>query len=79
MMGERIAALRRRMGLRQEDLARQLSVSVSAVGMYEQNRREPSADRLVRLAGIFQVSTDYLLTGCPAPAEGLDRADRSVV
>ena len=63
MMGARIAALRKKSGLSQADLARQLQCSASAVGMYEQGRREPSVDLLVRLARLFDVSTDYLLTG----------------
>lgn len=66
MLGMRIAALRRQAGISQRELARRLNVSASAVGMYEQGRREPAADRLVGLAAIFGVSTDYLLTGIPA-------------
>ena len=65
MLGPRIAALRRQAGLSQMELARRLSVSPSAVGMYEQGRREPSSDRIVAIARIFDVSTDYLLTGEP--------------
>lgn len=63
MMGARIAALRRRSGLSQAELAQLLQCSASAVGMYEQGRREPASDTLVRLAEVFGVSTDYLLTG----------------
>ena len=63
MLGARIAALRRRAGMSQAQLAQQLQVSASAVGMYEQGRREPAAQTLVALAQIFSVSTDYLLTG----------------
>ena len=63
MLGARIAALRRRDGLSQAQLAKQLQVSASAVGMYEQGRREPGAEILVKLAKVFSVSTDYLLTG----------------
>ena len=69
MMGARIAALRREAGMSQAQLAQVLQVSPSAVGMYEQGRREPSADTLVELARIFQVSVDYILTGTPAPRE----------
>ena len=65
MRGARIAALRRQAGMSQAELARQLGVSPSAVGMYEQGRREPSADTLVALSEIFGVTTDYLLTGRP--------------
>jgi len=63
MVGARIAVLRRSAGLSQAELARRLRISPSAVGMYEQGRREPAADMLVAIAEIFGVSTDYLLTG----------------
>lgn len=63
MMGARIAALRRRAGMSQAELARQLQCSPSAVGMYEQGRREPPADLLAQISRLFQVTTDYLITG----------------
>ncbi len=63
MLGERIAALRRQAGLSQAELAQRLRISASAMGMYEQGRREPSVDTLVALARELQVSTDFLLTG----------------
>ena len=63
MLGARIAALRRKAGISQAELAQRIGVSASAVGMYEQGRREPAADLLVTMAQVFEVSTDYLLTG----------------
>ena len=63
MMGARISALRRRAGLSQAELGSLLQCSASAVGMYEQGRREPAADTLARMAQVFQVTTDYLITG----------------
>lgn len=63
MLGSRISALRRSLGLSQADLARRLRISPSAMGMYEQGRREPSLEVLVELAEVLGVSTDYLLTG----------------
>ena len=69
MLGTRIAALRREAGLSQAELASRLQVSPSALGMYEQGRREPSADTLVRLSRELGVTTDYLLTGKPAERE----------
>lgn len=65
MLGSRIAALRRDAGWSQAELAQRLQVSPSAIGMYEQGRREPSAGTLVALSQVFGVSTDYLLTGRP--------------
>ena len=56
MLGTRIAALRREAGLSQAELAQRLQVSPSALGMYEQERREPSMQTLVKLARELGVS-----------------------
>lgn len=69
MLGARIATLRRAAGLSQGELARRLQVSASAIGMYEQGRREPSAEILVALSRVFGVTLDYLLTGAPSANE----------
>lgn len=69
MLGARIATLRRNLGLSQAELAQRLGISPSAVGMYEQGRREPSIELLITMAEEFCVSTDYLLTGRPGPGE----------
>ena len=69
MLGARIAALRRSANLSQAQLAAMVQVSPSTMGMYEQGRREPSVQILVQLAASLGVSTDYLLTGIPAPGE----------
>lgn len=66
MLGGRIMLLRRGSGWSQTELARRLHISPSAVGMYEQGRREPSLQGLVELAAVFGVTADYLLTGKPA-------------
>ena len=76
MLGARIAALRRGAGFSQAELAQRLRISPSAVGMYEQGRREPPLDILVRMAQQFGVSTDYLLTGKAATAVD-DRVSRN--
>lgn len=80
MIGPRIAVLRREAGLNQQELAKRLGISPSAVGMYEQGRREPSAQMLVAMAEVFGVSTDFLLTGrmaCPQEARTLERILRA--
>lgn len=69
MLGARIAALRREANLSQAELAARLQVSPSALGMYEQGRREPSMEILVKLSRELGVTTDYLLTGTPAEQE----------
>lgn len=65
MLGQRIAALRRHLGMSQAALAEKVGVSPSAVGMYEQDRREPSLSAMVTLSNALGVSVDYLLTGKP--------------
>ena len=69
MLGTRIAALRRQANMSQSELAQRLQVSPSAIGMYEQGRREPSVSTLIALAQCFRVSLDYLLTGQISDAE----------
>ena len=64
-MGLRIAALRRAAGWSQAELAQRLKISPSAVGMYEQGRREPAVQMLIALSDLFGVSIDYLVTGRP--------------
>ena len=65
MLGHRISSLRLSRGMSQTELAKRLNVSASAVGMYEQGRREPSVEILIALSQEFGVSLDYLLAGKP--------------
>lgn len=74
MLGDQIKELRKNAGMSQLQLAEKLNVGASAVGMYEQGRRTPAIEILVRLAEQFNVSLDYLITG----TESLDsKADGS--
>ena len=63
MLGQRIASERKRLGISQTELAQRLCISSSAIGMYEQGRREPSISILIALSKELHVSIDYLLTG----------------
>lgn len=63
MLGARIASLRKAAGMSQAQLAAELKISCSAVGMYEQGRREPSVEILAALSRIFSVSIDFLVLG----------------
>jgi len=62
-IGKRICALRKAKGMKQEDLAQQLDVSSQAVSKWENDQTCPDIGLLPRLAGVFGVTTDYLLTG----------------
>ena len=61
MLGNRIKILREELGLKQDELAQKISVSPSAICMYERNLREPNNQLTLKLANFFNVSTDYLL------------------
>lgn len=63
LIGDRIKQLRLDAKMTQPELAERLKVTRSAVATYENNTRQPSFQILVRIAHIFQVSTDYLLLG----------------
>jgi transcriptional regulator with XRE-family HTH domain len=53
--------MRELVGLTQEELSERLSVSYQQIWRWEQNKVEPGADIVVRLAKELRVSSDYLL------------------
>lgn len=75
MKADRLRQIRSEHGLTQSELARRLGISPSAVGMYEQGRREPDGETLARMASVLGCSTDELL-GVKAPRELDDVIDR---
>lgn len=60
-LGERLRNLRIEKHLRQDQVARLVNVEKSSISMYETGMRQPSYATFVRLADVFNVSTDYLL------------------
>ena len=62
-IGKRISALRKARGMKQEELAERLDVSGQAVSKWENDQTCPDISLLPRLARVFGVTTDYLLTG----------------
>ena len=59
--GTQLRTLRTQAGLTQAQLADRLGVTKSVVSFYELRERAPSAEVLIKCAGIFHVTTDYLL------------------
>lgn len=60
-LAERMKMLRLEKGMRQEDAAKELDISMSAYCRYEYGKREPNASVLWRMADLFAVSIDYLV------------------
>lgn len=61
MKGSRIKLLREEKGLKQEELAKILSIAPSTIGMYERDAREPNDEIKLKMAEYFGVSIDFLL------------------
>ncbi len=53
--------LRASKSVTQDELAKALNISRSAIGMYEKGDREPDYETLEAIADYFNVSIDYLL------------------
>ena len=68
-LGKRLAQLRT-----QEEFGAKLGKSRSAISLWEADTRNPDMDLLGKIAQIFGVSTDYLITGQdPVGQGGLDK------
>ena len=86
--GSRIQTARDKTGFNQSEVARRIGVKTQTLQNWENDRSEPRAEKLLRLAGVLQVPMIWLLTGdhprgldadVPAPdtaaiAQKLDRA-----
>lgn len=59
--GEKLQSLRQRAGMSQDALAEKLNVSRQAVSRWERDETMPETDKVVALADLFGVTTDYLL------------------
>lgn len=60
-VANRLAELRKRHGLSQEQLAEQLGISRQAVSKWERAESSPDTDNLIALAKLYQVSLDELV------------------
>lgn len=61
ILATRMKELRLASGLRQIDVAQALGIGIPTYCRYEYGQREPSPTTLVKMAKLYQVSTDYLL------------------
>ncbi len=61
LLGERLKSFRARKNISQKELAEKLYVSAQAVSKWERNEATPNPETLVKLAEIFEITTDELL------------------
>lgn len=59
---EILRILRRKKNLSQKDLGNKLGLAESTIGMYEQGKRQPDYETLLKIADYFEVTVDYLLS-----------------
>ncbi|WP_089994707.1 helix-turn-helix domain-containing protein [Cognatiyoonia koreensis] len=68
--GDRLAGAREQTGLTQGELAERLGVKLAVLEAWEQDLKEPRANRLQMLAGMLNISLSWLLTGQGEGPEG---------
>ncbi|WP_394205026.1 helix-turn-helix domain-containing protein [Shewanella waksmanii] len=61
ILAEKITKLRKQLGWSQEELAEKMDVSRQSVSKWESTNSIPDLNKIIRLADIFEVSTDFLL------------------
>ncbi|MDQ1910424.1 helix-turn-helix transcriptional regulator [Paenibacillus sp. GD4] len=62
-LGKRISELREQRQITQGELARVLGVTRAAMSHYENDRRQPDYETLMKLAKYFAVSVEYVIEG----------------
>ena len=62
LLGKKLKDLRNKYRLTQTELASQIGVTKSTVAAYENDSRTPSYEVLIKLADVFKVSIDSLLS-----------------
>lgn len=64
-LSEKIICLRKKEGWSQEILAEKLNVSRQAVSKWESGQSVPDVDKIITMASLFHVTTDFLLKDDP--------------
>lgn len=61
--GGRLKQARARKQFTQSQVAEKLGIDFTTISKYENDRSQPDYDTLLRLAGLYEVSVDWLLSG----------------
>ena len=59
--GEKIATLRKKKGLSQDELAKKVGIISITIGRYERDEIKPAVDTAAKIAEELEVSLDYLV------------------
>lgn len=77
-LGKLLQGLREAQGITQAEAARRLHVSPSSFNRIEKGKRPPSAALIDQLAGLYNVSADYLLDRSPTVPQ-IDAAQNATI
>lgn len=66
MFEDKLRYLRQQRSMSQKELGQALGVSTSTIGMYEQGRRQPDNQMLMKICSYFAVTADYLIGNRPS-------------
>ena len=79
-IGERVKTIRKRYGLTQTEFAQRMAFSRSQVGVVEKGRSNPSMEFLQKVAEVYEVNYDWLMTGVgEIKAEKKDLVDEELI
>lgn len=78
LFGSRIKELRRKLDIKQVDLAKRIGVHTQTLSKYERGEVEPGADALRKIAESCPVSSAWLLTGEGEMEQGKNVPDSSL-
>ncbi len=76
--GERLRALRKKYDMTQEQVAKKLNIVRSTYAYYETGKTSPDFNTVVRLARLFNVTTDYLLNAEPVTPMSMHDASSNI-
>lgn len=82
ILGDKLKSLRLAKKMSQKELAERIGIAKSVISFYESGDRFPSYEVLIKIAQIFNVTTDYLLgieRGRTVDVSGLKEEDIAVV
>lgn len=66
MLGNKLKSLRKETGKTQQQIADKLGITRAAYSHFENERNQPDSETLVKLADIFETTTDFLLGVTPS-------------
>jgi transcriptional regulator with XRE-family HTH domain len=78
-VGDRIAIIRKKLGLSQTDLATKSGLKPPTISQYESGSRNPSYEALIKLSGALGVTTDFLIKGEEEEAKVTDTISRITI